>query len=120
MATEAANTGARKAAAVSGKAPRETSANGFTWFNQTDDANRVQDILTALAYLQKRTGAQSVNLIGLEIAGIWTYFARSMAGPGVHLAADLGQFRADTDQEYIDKFYIPGLRKPAIFEPRQF
>ena len=99
----------------SAKAPRETSANGFSWFNQTDDANRVQDILTALAYLQKRTGAQSVNLIGLEIAGVWAYFARSMAGPGVQLAADLGQFRADTDQEYIDKFYIPGLRKAGDF-----
>jgi dienelactone hydrolase len=99
----------------SAKAPRDSSANGFTWFNQTDDANRVQDILTALAYLQKRTGAQTVNLIGLEIAGVWTYFARSLAGPGVDLAADVAQFRADTDQEYIEKFYIPGLRKAGDF-----
>jgi hypothetical protein len=99
----------------SAKAPRDTSGNGFTWFNQTDDANRVQDILTALAYLQNRTGAQTVNLIGLEIAGVWTYFVRSMAGPGVSLAADLAQFRTDTDQEYIDRFYIPGLRKAGDF-----
>src|SRR5262249_47338421 len=63
----------------SAKAVRDRSGNGFTWFNQTDDANRVQDILTAVAYLEKRTGAQTVNLIGLEIAGVWTYFARSLA-----------------------------------------
>jgi dienelactone hydrolase len=97
------------------KAPRNTGGSGFTWFNQTDDANRVQDILTALAYLQNRTGAQSVNLIGMEIAGVWSYFARSLAGPGVNLAADLAGFRVEADQEYIDRFYIPGLRKAGDF-----
>ena len=99
----------------SGKAPRDTSGNGFTWFNQTDDANRVQDILTGLAYLQNRSRAQTVNLVGLEIAGVWTYFARSMAGPGVNLAADLAQFRTDTDEEYMNRFYIPGIRKAGDF-----
>jgi len=97
------------------KAPRQTSAEGFTWLNQTDDANRVQDILTALAYLQSRSGAQTVNLVGLEMGGVWTYFARSMAGPGVNLAADLAQFRTEADEEYLDKFYIPGLRKAGDF-----
>src|SRR5205085_3521881 len=99
----------------SAKAPRQTGGQGFTWFNQTDDANRVQDILTALAYLQSRSGAKTVNLVGLEIAGVWSYFARSMAGPGVNLAADLSQFRTDTDAEYLDRFYIPGLRKAGDF-----
>jgi len=99
----------------SAKAPRNTGGNGFTWFNQTNDANRVQDILTALAYLQSRAGSQTVKLVGLDIAGVWSYFARSMAGPGVDLAADLAQFRTDADQEYIDKFYIPGLRKAGDF-----
>ena len=100
----------------SAKAPRNTSANGFTWFNQTDDANRVQDILTALAYLQNRTGAPAVNLLGLEMGGVWSYFARAMAGPGVNLAADLAQFAADDDQQYLDRFFIPGLRKAGDFK----
>jgi dienelactone hydrolase len=99
----------------SAKAPRDTGGNGFTWFNQTDDANRVQDILTALAYLQSRSRAQTVNLLGLEIAGVWTYFARSMAGPGVNLAADMAQFHADRDEEYLNRFYVPGLRKAGDF-----
>jgi hypothetical protein len=51
----------------------------------------------------------------LEIAGVWSYFARAMAGQGVTLVADLAQFAADTDTEYLDKFFIPGLRKAGDF-----
>jgi dienelactone hydrolase len=96
-------------------APRDTVARGFTSYNQTDDANRVQDILTALEYLRKRSKAQTVNLVGLEIAGVWSYFARAMAGEGVNLAADLNWFAADTDSEYLAKFHVPGLRKAGDF-----
>ena len=72
----------------SAKAPRDRSKRAFTVFNQTDDANRVQDILTALAYLQKRSPSQAVNLVGLQMGGVWSFFARALAGPGVSLAAD--------------------------------
>jgi dienelactone hydrolase len=83
------------------KAPRDRNRRAFTVFNQTDDANRVQDILTALTYLQSRSNAKVVNLVGLDRGGMWSWFARALAGPGVNLAADLAQFRADTDQEYL-------------------
>ena len=96
-------------------APRDTSARAFTAYNQTNDANRVQDILTALEYLRSRSKAQTVNLVGLEVAGVWSYFARAMAGQGVNLAADLAQFAADTDSEYLSRFFIPGLRKAGDF-----
>ena len=46
---------------------------------------------------------------------LWSYFARAMAGEGVNLAADLVQFAADTDSEYVDKFFIPGLRRAGDF-----
>jgi dienelactone hydrolase len=95
--------------------PRDTSARGFTSYNQTNDANRVQDILTALEYLRVRTKAPIVNLVGVEIAGVWAYFARSMAGEGVALAADLAQFAADTDLAYLERFHIPGLRRAGDF-----
>ena len=58
---------------------------------------------------------KSVNLVGLDAAGVWTYFARALAGPGVELAADLSQFRTDTDDEYLRKFEIPGIRKAGDF-----
>ena len=96
-------------------APRDASNSAFSSFNQTNDANRVQDILTALEYLRSRSKAQAVNLVGLETAGIWSYFARAMAGEGVNLAADLTQFAADTDSEYVSKFFIPGLRRAGDF-----
>ena len=99
----------------SARAPRSTGAEGFTWFNQTNDANRVQDILTAITFVQSRSAASAVNLIGLEMGGVWAYFARTMAGQGVNLAADLAQFRTDDDQEYVNRFYIPGLRKAGDF-----
>jgi dienelactone hydrolase len=96
-------------------APRDTSNSAFSVFNQTNDANRVQDILTALEYLRSRSKAQTVNLVGLDTAGLWSYFARTMAGEGVNLAADLTQFAADTDSEYVSKFFIPGLRRAGDF-----
>jgi len=96
-------------------APRDTSNRAFDNFNQTNDANRVQDILTALEYLQSRSKAQTVNLVGLEAAGLWSYFARAVAGEGVNLVADLVHFAADTDTEYVDKFFIPGLRRAGDF-----
>jgi hypothetical protein len=96
-------------------APRDTSNRAFANFNLTNDANRVQDILTALEYLRNRSKSQTVNLVGLEMAGVWSYFARSLAGEGVNLAVDLVQFAADTDSEYVNKLYIPGLRKAGDF-----
>lgn len=99
----------------SAKAPRDRTKRAFTVFNQTDDANRVQDILTALAYLQNRSPGQTVNLVGLQMGGVWSYFARALAGPDVNLAADLGRFRSDSDQEYLDRFFVPGLRKAGDF-----
>ncbi len=96
-------------------APRDTTARAFTAYNQTNDANRVQDILTALEYLRSRSKAQTINLVGLDGAGVWSYFARAMAGQGVNLVADLAQFAADTDSEYLSRFFIPGLRKAGDF-----
>jgi pseudouridine-5'-phosphate glycosidase len=94
---------------------RDMSNRASVSFNQTNDANRIQDILTALEYLRSRSKAQTVNLVGLETAGLWSYFARAMAGEGVNLAADLAQFAADTDSEYVAKLFIPGLRRAGDF-----
>jgi hypothetical protein len=96
-------------------APRDTANRSYLHFNQTNDANRVQDILTALEYLRNRSKSQTVNLVGLEMAGVWSYFARTMAGEGVTLVADLAQFAADTDAEYERRFFIPGLRRAGDF-----
>jgi hypothetical protein len=75
----------------------------------------VQDILTAITYLKARSKRDTVNVIGLESAGVWTYFARALAGSGVNLIADLNNFQTDNDKEYLEKFFIPGVRKAGDF-----
>jgi hypothetical protein len=99
----------------SAKAPRDTGKPGFTVYNRTNDANRVQDILTAISYLKARSKRDTVNVIGLESAGVWTYFARALAGSGVNLIADLNNFQTDNDKEYLEKFFVPGVRKAGDF-----
>ena len=97
------------------RAPRDTDSRAFINFNQTNDACRLQDILTAIEYARKRSQASTVDLVGLEMAGVWSYFARAMADQHVNLVADLAQFRAETDSEYVSRFFIPGLRKAGDF-----
>ena len=94
---------------------RDITKPGFTVFNRTDDANRVQDILTAITYLKKRSKQDTVNVIGLSEAGVWALFARALARSGVNLAADMNQFRTDEDKEYLAKLFIPGIRKAGDF-----
>jgi dienelactone hydrolase len=99
----------------SAKAPRNTAKPGFTVFNRTNDANRVQDILTAITYLKEGSKRNTVNVIGLESAGVWSYFARALAGSGVNLAADLNKFQTDNDGEFLEKFFVPGIRRAGDF-----
>ncbi|MDA1312048.1 MAG: hypothetical protein O2968_01820 [Acidobacteria bacterium] len=87
----------------------------FTTFNRTDDANRVQDILTAIAALRKQTGQQAVNLVGMGEAGVWSVFARALADADVSLLADLAQFYAASDEEYVEHFFVPGIRRAGDF-----
>jgi len=61
----------------SARAPRDTSDRFFTTYNRTDDANRVQDVLTVVAWL-KRQG-EGVSLVGLERAGLWCLLAQALA-----------------------------------------
>jgi hypothetical protein len=87
----------------------------FTTYNRTADVNRVQDILTAVAYLKGRTGSGRVGLIGLGKAGLWCLLAAGLAKRLERLAADFDLFDIDSDQEYLKKLFIPGLRRAGDF-----
>ena len=87
----------------------------FTTFNRTDDANRVQDILTAIAALRKQTGQQVVNLVGMGQAGVWSVFARALSDSDVSLVADIAQFYSASDEEYVNHFFVPGIRRAGDF-----
>ena len=84
--------------------PRNTSDRFFVGFNRTDDANRVQDILTTLAWL-KRPG---VELKGVGKAAIWCTFAAAAAPIDLALDAPLGSFTG-TDEDFLRDFFVPGI-----------
>ncbi|HYI96671.1 MAG TPA: hypothetical protein VEX68_24230 [Bryobacteraceae bacterium] len=90
-------------------APRDRSHRHFLTFNRSDDANRVQDILTAIAYL-KQSGESDINVVGIGKAAVWTTFAAAVSEVPVQLRAPLGSFRGE-DQDYIDSFFVPGIQR---------
>jgi dienelactone hydrolase len=90
-------------------APRDRSKPYFLTFNRSDDANRVQDILTALAYL-KQQGAQDLRIAASGKAAIWAHFAAAMAPFRVVLDAKIDGFEGQ-DQDFLDQFFVPGIQR---------
>jgi hypothetical protein len=109
MSIDAFNTG-------SARAQRDMSDQFFTTYNRTDDANRVQDILTAVAYLKKQSGISTVNLVGLDGAGLWVLLARGLAPEIGSSIADVVQFNSSDDSAYLKGLYIPLIRRAGDFQ----
>ena len=97
-------------------APRDTSDRFFTTYNRTDDANRVQDVLTALAWLKRRPGIREVSLVGLDRAGLWCLLAQALAPDLDAVVADADRFPTALDEAYLDRLSIPLLRSVGGFE----
>jgi hypothetical protein len=89
-------------------APRDRSGRYFLTFNQSDDACRVQDILTGLSFLRSAHQGK-VELLGLETAGIWATFAAAVAPIPLDLKAALDTFRGD-DADFLRLFNVPGIQ----------
>ena len=113
MGIDAFQTGRSRTTAATPEGERQRRY--FTTFNRTDDANRMQDILTAIAALRRQTGQQAVNLAGMGEAGVWSVFARALSDADVSLLADIAQFYAASDEEYIKHFFVPGIRRAGDF-----
>ena len=84
-------------------------------FNRSDDANRVQDILTAIAFLRRHTGTGAINVVGTGRAGLWVLLAAALDPGELTVAADLDRFDAADDAAYVDGLFIPGLRRAGDF-----
>ena len=95
-------------------AQRDRSAEFFSTFNRTDDQNRVQDILTALAYL-KQQGAKSLRVVGTGKAAIWALFAAAAAPIPVAFQDNVEGF-SSTDQDFLDQFFVPGIQRAGGLE----
>jgi dienelactone hydrolase len=88
-------------------APRDRSNSMFLTFNKTDDAERVQDILTALKWLNQ----DSTKLVCRGKAAIWCTLAASVCTKNVQLDAPIPPSFHGTDQEWIDLMFIPSIQR---------
>lgn len=89
-------------------APRDRSHRFFLTFNRSDDANRVQDILTALRFLSSNPG--KIEVIGSGKAAVWCLFASAVAPVQGSLRADLAGF-AGRDEDFVRDFFVPGIQR---------
>jgi len=91
--------------------PRDLTKLFFLTFNASDDANRVQDILTALRFLEtQHTGTPALLAIGK--AGAWARYAKAMAPIEVALSADAGSCPS-SDEEFVNELFVPGVQPLA-------
>lgn len=91
------------------RADRERSDAYFLSYNRSESADRVQDILTALAFLKSRYSGRP-ELMGLSDAGIWCIFAAAIAPEAVDVIADLNGF-GGTDEDFRQRFFVPGIQR---------
>ncbi len=90
-------------------APRDRAVRNFVTFNATDDQCRVQDILTALAYLHA-SHPETIELIGEKKAGIWAQFAAAAAPVAVKLRPEGTVFQG-SDDDFLRDFAVPGIQR---------
>jgi len=83
----------------------------FSAYNRTAVVERVQDILTALAYLKSRRNIGSVSLVGLGQAGAWCLLAAPFTPDGTRLVADLAQLSGDDDSRWLHDLFSPCILK---------
>ena len=81
----------------------------FLSYNHSIHAERVQDILTASAYL-KGQGGGKLEVLGLGDAGVWCVFAAAISPVPIDVVADLNGF-GGSDQDFHDRFFVPGIQR---------
>ena len=86
---------------------------GYTYgYNRPLLAQRVHDILTAVAHAKAHEKTKKVHLAGFESAGPWVLLARGLCGDAVaRTAADVNGFRFDSVTKTDDEMMLPGALK---------
>jgi hypothetical protein len=94
-------------------APVNKDYAGFTFgYNRALLADRVHDILTAVAFARGHEKTKTVHLVGFEKAGPWVVLARAQCGDAVgRTAADVDHVRFDAVQSTADEMMLPGAVK---------
>lgn len=98
-----------KPAADADEEDRADAAAGgpkFLTFNVSDDAARVQDIVTAIVYLS--SGNHGVDLYASGDAAVWSIFAASVSAVPVSLHTE-NVPQLTTNADYVKHFNVPGI-----------
>jgi hypothetical protein len=81
-------------------------------YNRSLLANRVHDLLSAIAFAKSGVGAQEIHLLAFGKAGTGALLARALAGEAVAWSAiDLNGFDFDQVKTASDEMLLPGARK---------
>jgi hypothetical protein len=90
---------------------REREGRFMDTFQPTDTAYRVQDILTATAYLKNRRDLTGVvSVVGLGQGGMWSLMAGALEPSIAKVFVDANQFKNNDDKAWVDTYYVPCLR----------
>ncbi len=83
---------------------------GYTFgYNRPLLAQRVHDIVTAVAFAKGHEKTKQVHLVGWEKAGPWVLLARPLCGDAVaRTAADFDGFRFEKVRQTDDEMMLPG------------
>jgi dienelactone hydrolase len=98
------------------KTQRERYCRYFTTFNPVDESLRVQDILTAIAYLQGREDVAGVNLVGPGEAGLWCLLANAFGTDLDRTVVDAVRFNSRDESAWVEHLNIPGILRVGGFE----
>lgn len=92
-----------------GEAARGAREGGrhFLTFNRSDAAERVQDIITAVAYAAEH--AEAVHLVGVGAAGLWALLARPLVDMAGKTVVELAGLDPMDKGALLEQAYIPGL-----------
>jgi dienelactone hydrolase len=90
-------------------APRERGGKWYLSYNQTDDAHRIQDILTSLAWIRSQTSA-TPELMGFGKAALWVVFAAAVWRYPVNVIADVQKWNGADDMLH-DNCFVPCLQR---------
>lgn len=85
-----------------------TTDPAFLTYQRSDDCNRVQDILTSIAYV-RQSGRERITLICTGHAEALCMLAAAVSPVPVSLKID-GTFPAGSDDEIARSVFIPGLQ----------
>jgi len=90
---------------------KRKQTNYFDTFHRTRSAEQVQDIITAILWLDARRDLQPpVAIVGLGKAGVLSLFAGAICRTADPIVADLANLDLTDDTVWEENYYIPSIR----------